>query len=49
LLNKLLDDVDCEDDIDVSFLKKGGDLTIPTICETRWTGRVDAVSSLMVQ
>ena len=35
LLNKLLDGVDCEDDIDISFLKKGGDLTIPRFCSTR--------------
>ena len=44
LLNELLRGVDCEVNIDVSLLKKGGDLTLP-----RWTARVDAVSSLMAQ
>jgi hypothetical protein len=49
LLNELLDGVDCEDDIDVSLLKKRGDLTLPRLCETRWTARVNAVLSLMAQ
>ena len=46
LLNELFDGVDCEDDIDESLLNKGGDLTLSRLCETRWTGRVDAVLSL---
>ncbi|CAG2217955.1 unnamed protein product [Mytilus edulis] len=50
LLNELLEGVDCDgDNIDVSLLKKGGDLTVAKLCETRWTARVDAVSSLMAQ
>ncbi|CAG2212069.1 unnamed protein product [Mytilus edulis] len=50
LLNELLEGVDCDgDNINVSLLKKGGDLTVAKLCETRWTARVDAVSSLMAQ
>ncbi|VDI17171.1 Hypothetical predicted protein [Mytilus galloprovincialis] len=50
LLNELLEGVDSDgDNIDVSLLKKGGDLSVAKLCETRWTARVDAVSSLMAQ
>ncbi|VDI15927.1 Hypothetical predicted protein [Mytilus galloprovincialis] len=49
---KLVDDMleglqNEEEDVDIKLLKKGTDVSVKRLCETRWTARVDTVSSLL--
>ncbi|CAG2239537.1 unnamed protein product [Mytilus edulis] len=36
-----------EKDVEIKLLKKGTDVSVKRLCETRWTARVDTVSSLL--